>query len=247
MLSAEPQDKVYLATTPSGRVYVGITSKELSTRVAQHYQAARASRSRGALCYFHHALTKYGQSVRWEVLEAAIEGRAAANLREKHFIHLFQANDPRRGYNGTEGGDAGAVPNKAVRVKLSQAAKARGVNPGQLENLVRGRQDSRAQSLRGLKASRFKGQQHTVESRDRMSRRQRQVVHTADWSAKIKQANRHPVVRSDGVIFDSAREAARQMGLSDDAVAKAIRQQRGCASFHFQSVGSPANSIDRRS
>lgn len=245
MLSAEPQYKVYLATSPSGKVYVGVTSKELSTRVAQHHQAARTSRSQGALCYFHHALTKYGQRMRWEVLESAIEGLQSANLREKHFIQVFQANDPQRGYNGTEGGDAGAIPNEAVRAKLSQSAKARGLNPGQLENLVQGRQDSQAQRQRGLKSPRFKGHQHTPESLGLMSRSQQKVVHTAVWVAKIKEANKHPVVRSDGAVFNSAREAARQMGLSDDAVAKAIRQKRACAGFHFQAAPT-AQIPDRR-
>ena len=247
MLPAERTYTVYLATSPSGKVYVGITSKNLPARVSQHYQAARTSASRDKVQCLHHVLSKYGSEMRWEVLEGGVAGREAANLRKKHYIQLFRANDPQYGYNGTEGGDAGAVPNAEVRAKMSQAAKRRGQSPGQLGNLVRGRQDGPAQRRRATGASRFAGHQHTPASREAMSRSQRDVIHTSEWAQKIAVANRHPIARSHGLIFPSAQEAARQMGLSKDAVAKAMRQGRACAGFYFQPQSSSNPSLEVRS
>lgn len=121
-----PDDRTYLvykAVSPSGKVYVGITSQTLDTRVLWHFRAAQVSKSGGRRNYFHNALWKYGDKIQWEILEQ-VAGRLAANERERHFIKVFQSNDPLQGYNGTDGGDANARPNAAVRQKMSASAKA---------------------------------------------------------------------------------------------------------------------------
>lgn len=227
--------RIYKAMSPSGKVYVGLTHKSLHERQKQHLTAARSEAS-GQNRYFYKALRKYGSGFVWEILEDGIEGREQANSREQHFIALFRSNEPSCGYNGTSGGDALTQCTEAVRQKMSVAARARGMTPKQLENLQQGRQGD-VQRQRAHRSPRFAGKTHTQESRALMSRSQAQVPRTAAWMQKIKAANKYPVLRSDGVLFDSAADAARQMGLSPDAVAKSMRQQRPCAGYTFQLCG----------
>ena len=226
---------IYKATSPSGKVYVGLTSKTLSERRQQHIAAAASTRTQQKARYFYNALQKYGSDFVWEVVEEGLVGREKANERERFHISVLRADEAPFGYNGTSGGDAGTCANEQARQRMSDAARARGVTPQQMGNLQLGRLGE-AQRKRSLKSSRFCNKTHSAESRSRMAESQRHVEHTQEWVQKIKEANRHPILRSDGRIFSSARDAARQMGLSDDAVAKAIRQNRPCAGFNFESL-----------
>lgn len=116
--AAYPAYTVYCATSPSGKVYVGITVKTLAERRRAHMSVRNARRSWGNR--FRHALRKYGDEMRWEVLENGIRGHARAVEREAHWIAFFGSDDPARGYNANRGGQG---PSRTV-AELIQAAHA---------------------------------------------------------------------------------------------------------------------------
>jgi hypothetical protein len=107
---------IYKATSPNGKVYVGLTCHTLGVRRKQHeYDALRFPVGTRLFC---NALRKYGSRMKWEVLETG-EGKEWAATREQHFIALYGSNDGRYGYNLTKGGEGSPVDN--TRKRMAQA------------------------------------------------------------------------------------------------------------------------------
>ena len=88
----------YLATSPSGKHYIGITSKSLEERKKTHYQDA----TRGSQRYFMNAIRKYGEQLSWEVLQKVDTWEEAKNLE---IAYIKQYDSYNNGYNLTLGGD----------------------------------------------------------------------------------------------------------------------------------------------
>lgn len=234
--------RVYKATTPPGKVYVGVTSQSLVRRRTGHQSAAKKAVP-GRL-HFWDALRKYGNQVQWEILEDNISGVIAAQDAERHYIKLLNSMDRSCGYNLTDGGhvlpesaharlsEVGRCISAETRHQMSLSAKERGMSQHQLDNLALGHSPD-LQRFRAQNSSKFQGHHHTEDARQRMSDAHRLIRHTAEQRRKIKEANWHPVQRSDGLMFASARDAARTLGFGDDAVAKALRANRPCGGFSF--------------
>lgn len=107
---------IYKATSPNGKVYIGLTCKALATRRRQHL--SDAARFPAGTRLFCNALRKYGPCMKWEVLETG-EGQGWAASREQHYIALYESNDPKHGYNLTKGGEGSPVD--TTRRRMAQA------------------------------------------------------------------------------------------------------------------------------
>lgn len=181
---------VYLLTSPSGKKYVGITSRTLEARWKGHCANAR----RGSKLALHKAVRRYGEDAfKLDVLES-VETWEKACEREKFWIAELGSKAP-GGYNLTDGGDGvlGLSWKLSDESRVKQAAARRGRK--QSAECV----SKRAASLRGQKrsdeararmvaaqkdrkkpppfsdehrakmSSAHKGKKHTPESREKMS------------------------------------------------------------------------------
>lgn len=94
---------VYKATSPSGKVYIGKTSKTLKERIASHKKDL--SRKEYKNSKFYNAIRKYGfDSIIWEVVEDDVLDENINNL-EIELIKKFDSY--KNGLNSTTGGDGG--------------------------------------------------------------------------------------------------------------------------------------------
>ena len=89
---------VYVHTTPSHKVYIGITSqnpiKRWNNGLGYNKQI-----------YFYRAILKYGwDNIKHEIIVSGISGEEAKCL-ERYYIEKYQANNPDFGYNLTKGGE----------------------------------------------------------------------------------------------------------------------------------------------
>lgn len=92
----------------SGRRYIGMTMQTWQERWKKHCYAAKSTRD--GRWHFPNAIRKYGpEAFSHEVLEVC-GTLEEANLREKHWINLFDARDPARGFNLAEGGGSQPHP-----------------------------------------------------------------------------------------------------------------------------------------
>lgn len=119
----ESSYSVYCHVTPSGKIYVGITSKKPEERWLNGRGYARNE-------HFWNAIKKYGWgNIRHEILETGLS-KEAASRAEKRYIALFRSHEPAHGYNLTEGGETGIVFTPESRRKLSESKKGQRYNIG---------------------------------------------------------------------------------------------------------------------
>lgn len=88
---------VYKVTSPSNKVYIGITSN-FKKRFNKHQFLAK----NGEICKFKSAIRKYGNSLTWEIIDSAINYDVAFELEKRYILHFNSYYD---GYNMTSGGD----------------------------------------------------------------------------------------------------------------------------------------------
>ena len=113
---------VYKHQTPSGKVYIGITSLKAEKRWG-HGSNYRRNK------YFYSAIKKYEwENITHEVLFENLD-KKSAEQKETELIALYKSNDKRFGYNLTSGGESGTHPNEETRRKLSDAHKGKKLGP----------------------------------------------------------------------------------------------------------------------
>ena len=115
---------VYIHTSPSNKVYIGITSQDPLKRWGNgsNYKAHR---------YFYSAIQKYGwNNIKHEILFTNLT-ESEAKQREVELIAKYQSNNRNFGYNLTCGGDGvkGYVQTEETRKRISQAVKKRYSDP----------------------------------------------------------------------------------------------------------------------
>lgn len=108
---------VYKHTSPSGKVYIGITSMKPKERWAAGYKCCKA---------FQAAIEKYGwENIKSEILFTGLT-RDEACSKEIELIAFYNSTNSKYGYNISGGGKApllGLPVSQATREKLSKASK----------------------------------------------------------------------------------------------------------------------------
>lgn len=107
---------VYKHTAPNGKVYIGQTKQNPAYR----FQGGKGYRE----CpYFYCAIKKYGwENIEHEILVTGLSASEASEL-ERATIKEYMANDPRYGYNLTDGGFAESKQTEIAREHHSRASK----------------------------------------------------------------------------------------------------------------------------
>lgn len=106
---------VYKHTTPSGKVYIGITSMKPTKRWknGKGYELCTA---------FNRAILKYGwNNIKHEILFTGLNKDKACE-KEQALIAEYDSTNPECGYNLTSGGEH-YEPNEEWRAKLSESNK----------------------------------------------------------------------------------------------------------------------------
>ncbi len=208
---------VYKHTSPSGKVYIGITCQNPTKR----WSGGRGYQHND---YFYRAILKYGwENFTHEILFDGLSKEEACS-REMELIKLYDSTDPSKGYNISIGGDAGALGIKMsseTRRKMSESHKGeRGYNYGKHLSLET-REKLRAANL---------GKHHSAESRKKMSEARRGERHPNYGKAmsqttkdRISAANKgksgRPVLCVEtGIVYPSVREASRTTGACSPAI-----------------------------
>ena len=107
---------VYKHTTPSGKSYIGITTKSIRERIYGGYKHN---------LFMRRAIEKYG----WENITTEILADSAtpeeASLLEAYYIESLETKDHTKGYNIEDGGVKRSSYSEETRKKISEAAKKR--------------------------------------------------------------------------------------------------------------------------
>lgn len=184
--------KVYKHTTPSGKVYVGITKQTVDERWKNGFGYQSSP-------HFWSAIQKYGwDNIRHEVLHDDLTEEQACEY-EKRYIEEYRATDRRYGYNQKTGGDIGVAYNPDVRERISEKLKEHyRLHPEECERL----------------SKRATGFRHSEESKAKMSAAAagRSNPHNGDWNRKIGESNRQTIMSNESLYQDTARRC-RENGI----------------------------------
>lgn len=107
---------VYKHTSPSGKVYIGITCQKPEKRWSSGYGYKRCT-------VFYNAIQKYGwDNFKHEILYSGLN-EISAKMIEEDLIYYYKSLNI--SYNITDGGDGqkGRIPSKETRKKMSDAKK----------------------------------------------------------------------------------------------------------------------------
>lgn len=108
--------KVYKHTTPSGKIYIGMTGQDPEHRW-------KNGRGYGNIVPFARAIRKYGwENIRHEILATGLTRKEACDI-ERRMIEKYESSNPRKGYNCTAGGEHAKLT-KETRKKISKSMKA---------------------------------------------------------------------------------------------------------------------------
>ncbi len=231
---------VYKHTTPSGKVYIGITKQKVSKRWknGKGYELCTS---------FYRAILKYGwDNIKHEVLIDKLTEQEACAL-EVELIAEYQSADPKHGYNLTKGGEH-YTPTEEWRELSSRGHKRYFAENPEARKRI-------SESQTGRKAS--------DETRKKMSEARKRYLEKNPDAAikcgdsfrgkkrskenceKLRRANRVRVRCVDtGVVFASVEEAALTVGVCRTAVSQALTGRSKTAGghrFEYYNVGEENN------
>lgn len=199
---------VYKHTSPSGKVYIGITCQDLRKR----WMSGNGYRHSP---HFYAAIKKYG----WEAFEhyilATDLSKDVAERLEIELIAQYNSTDPRFGYNCDRGGSTGPKHTPETKQKIGEANRLR---------------VWREESRQKLREYRLTHPTHP-EVTAKIGEANRGRKHHPESVEKIRAAQRKTPVRNlaTGIEYSSVMDAARCCGIDASHIVAVCRGRRKTA------------------
>ena len=235
---------VYMHTTPSNKVYIGITEQ----KPEQRWRNGNGYKNNE---HFYRAILKYGwDNIKHEIICQAPMSAAQAGAIEKSFIHLYDSTNPDKGYNHSIGGEGGALgvhQSAETRKKISEAHKGR-PSPRKGAHLSAETRKKISESQKGRTPA-MKGKHLSQETRKKLSElrkgannphygkhpsaetlrkmseaSKRSYLNNPERLLKYSEANKKAVICVEtGILYSSVTEAAKSIGVTRTAISFVVR------------------------
>lgn len=185
---------VYKHTSPSGKVYIGITGRKPEYRWKSNGTGYRSQ------TYFYRAIQKYGwDNFKHEILFENFT-KNEAEMKERELIAYYKSYDANFGYNIDLGGNSIGKRSEATKKKLSEAHKGKSYH-----DITPETRRLLSEMNSGENNPMF-GRRHSDDTRKKMS---------IDRSGKEHMWNRQKVYCVElNQLFASMQEAAKEFNLS---------------------------------
>lgn len=226
---------VYKHTTPSGKVYIGITGRD---PVVRWKNGTGYSGSK----YFNSAIKKYGwENIQHEILMTGLTKKEACEA-EKKLIKEYDSTNVKKGYNRTLGGNEGAVLLPESRKKISEKSKAHHASPEYRAAASEWMKKRVVSEKTRKKISEAQiGRAPVIlpeETRKLIGKKNKEKFSTKQWQEEhknqllnlaqygIEKARRVRQYTNDGQFvkeYKSMKEAGRQTGIRDGNICKCCK------------------------
>lgn len=205
---------VYKHTTPSGKVYIGITGK----KPEQRWENGSGYKGNK---HFYRAILKYGwENIEHEIVKNGLTKQQACDL-EIELIAEYDATNPRNGYNNSTGGEcSGLGVRQSAETRRKRSESLKGAN-----NPWYGKRHS-AETRRKMGESK-KGTNPSPETRRKISEAHKGKNLSAETRRKISEANKgknaKPVICVEtGTVYSSVSEAAKSIGVTNSVISEVL-------------------------
>lgn len=211
---------IYKHTSPSGKSYIGLTSKDPEKRWLEG--AGYNPKTK-----FGKAIIKYGwHNFTHEILETEIDTLAVAQEREKYYIKFFDSF--KNGYNSTEGGDSVApdiIQKRKVVCYETQEVFDSTVAAGEKYQIEHSNISRACKTGIAAKGKHF--------------------LYLEDWDTKWKPFDKRTntsktkaiICEETQQIFSSVREASRVMDITASLISRCCNGQlKSTHGYHFNFI-----------
>lgn len=204
---------VYKHTSPSDKVYIGITSREPSVRWAN----GKGYKNNP---YFWSAICKYGwENIKHEILFDNLTEEQAQTI-ERQLIAEYDSTNRTKGYNHDFGGKIAPLHCDEVKQRIGLSGLGRTPwNKGLTGELSHSYGRTLSEETKHKIGAASKGRTHSIESREK-NRQKHLGKHYRTQEGKEKQSKRQSIAVSqftlDGeyiATYNSAREAYKATGV----------------------------------
>lgn len=238
---------VYKHTTPSGKVYIGITKQNPEKRW-NHGNGYRQNK------HFYRAILKYGwENIEHEIVKNGLTKQQACDL-EIELIAKYDSANPSNGYNNSIGGEYGALGthhsvetrkkiseslkgaylNPELRQKISESHKRAYLNPELRQKLSEARKGVNNPNYGKHPIAWNKGQKgarRSSETRRKMSESHKGAHLSPETRRKISESNKGKNAKAvicveTGIWYSSGTEAAKSIGVAQQSISDAVRGAR---------------------
>lgn len=219
---------VYKHTTPSNKVYIGITSKPVSRRYGNNGAGYKKN------VYFFRAIQKYGwKNITHEIVAEGLTKENACEM-EMNLIAEYDSTNPTKGYNNSTGGESGSVGTHRTEEQRKRMSE---VERGE-KNHWYGKHLSEETKRKISEA--HKGMHPSKQSCIKMSESRKGKKHSDEWNRHISDGNKGKKLSEEtrkkistsrvgtpawnkkkvlcietGIIYESVDDAMKKTGFSN--------------------------------
>lgn len=242
-----PENKqyvVYKHTSPSGKVYIGITSQKPEYRWSNGMKYSDQP-------LFFAAIVKYGWiNMEHEVLFEHLTYEEAADIETK-LIEQFDSTNPSKGYNISRGAsvfpfetferkEMSKEAKSALKIKKAEATRKSWADPEVRERRMRGlvevskNPEYRRRVSEGLKKT-LENTEIRKQRSEAMKKRMADPTFREASVNRAKEANKKPIrCCTTGEIYDSIVDASSKTGASVSSISKSLRGITKNAKFKWE-------------
>ena len=249
---------VYKHTSPTGKVYIGITKRNPQKRWngGNGYSSNR---------YFFRAILKYGWgNFKHEIIETKLTQEQAVE-KERYYIKLYNSTDPERGYNIEAGGISGSAKfTESMRKTFSERGKRVTEERPELIEIMQNAQrayfaeqknrDKQSATLKRYYANHPEARERiscenkvrwTKEVRERFGETQKRVQGTEAARKRARESHTHQMkaveqLTIDGVViarYDGVGDAVRATGICRTNICSVLNRRKTKAGNERQTAG----------
>lgn len=205
---------VYIHTTPSHKVYIGITTRTINRRANSNGSGYMGCPS------FYNAIQKHGwENIKHDILFTGLT-KAEAEAKEIELIALHDSTNPLKGYNLDNGGQTVGTHSEATRAKMSEALKGKPIGRKANEETRRKLSQARSGNLNWNYGNALPDKQKQALSLAMQGR----------YEGAAHPRAKEIVCTTTGTIYGTIKDAAAAVGVARQSInkcCKGIRQHAG--------------------
>lgn len=212
---------VYKHTSPSGKVYIGITRQNIKKRWQNGNGYAHSE-------HFKNAILKYGwNNIKHEILYTGLSKDEACKMEIELIAH-YKSDQREFGYNNSKGGECGNKLSDETKQKISNALKGKKVSDETRQKLSDSHKGHKPWN-KGVKMQQHQhypkgAKRHSEQTRKKISERLKgKDLGSERYNAKcVNQFTKDKILIQQ---WESIADAARSLGVASSNIIKCCKGQ----------------------